>query len=116
MPPMPLTILMLVECFPYMPPMLLTILTLALPSRHASNAAYHSYTRSAPLTPPHTGLILKAAYDPCAPQAPHFRPHHPHHFPSLRSHGALKICLQRNPQPPLCLILSPPLTILMLRY
>ncbi|MBW0555500.1 hypothetical protein O181_095215 [Austropuccinia psidii MF-1] len=38
------------------------------------------------------------------------------HLKSLRSHGALKICLQRLPQPPLHLILSPPLTILMLRY
>ncbi|MBW0547770.1 hypothetical protein O181_087485 [Austropuccinia psidii MF-1] len=29
---------------PNMPPMLLTILTLAVPSRHASDAAYHPYT------------------------------------------------------------------------
>ncbi|MBW0514571.1 hypothetical protein O181_054286 [Austropuccinia psidii MF-1] len=38
------------------------------------------------------------------------------HLPSLCSCGTLKICLQRHPQPPLCLILSPLLTILTLRY
>ncbi|MBW0517290.1 hypothetical protein O181_057005 [Austropuccinia psidii MF-1] len=41
---------------------------------------------------------------------------HPHLFPFLCSRGALKICLRHNPQPPLCLILSLPLTILTLRY
>ncbi|MBW0461272.1 hypothetical protein O181_000987 [Austropuccinia psidii MF-1] len=40
MPPMLLTILTLVECLPNMPPTPLAILTLAVPSRHASNAAY----------------------------------------------------------------------------
>ncbi|MBW0513235.1 hypothetical protein O181_052950 [Austropuccinia psidii MF-1] len=35
---------------------------------------------------------------------------------SLCSRGTVKICLQHCPQSPLCLILSPPLTILMLRY
>ncbi|MBW0568112.1 hypothetical protein O181_107827 [Austropuccinia psidii MF-1] len=35
---------------------------------------------------------------------------------SLCSHGTLKICLQCCPQSSLCLILSLPLTILMLRY
>ncbi|MBW0588694.1 hypothetical protein O181_128409 [Austropuccinia psidii MF-1] len=62
-----------------------------------------------PLTPPHTGLLLKAAYDSYAPAAPHLHPHHP-----LHSHGALKICLRCHPQPPLHLILSPLLTILTL--
>ncbi|MBW0489561.1 hypothetical protein O181_029276 [Austropuccinia psidii MF-1] len=38
-----LTILPRVECPPDMPPMLLTILTLAVPSRHASDTAYHPY-------------------------------------------------------------------------
>ncbi|MBW0471002.1 hypothetical protein O181_010717 [Austropuccinia psidii MF-1] len=37
-------------------------------------------------------------------------------LPSSRSHGALKICPRHHPQPPLCLILSPLLTILTLRY
>ncbi|MBW0551027.1 hypothetical protein O181_090742 [Austropuccinia psidii MF-1] len=32
---------------PNMPPMLLTILTLAVPTQHASNAAYHPYACSA---------------------------------------------------------------------
>ncbi|MBW0543401.1 hypothetical protein O181_083116 [Austropuccinia psidii MF-1] len=38
MPLILLTILMLMECPPNMPPMPLTTLTLAVPSRHASNA------------------------------------------------------------------------------
>ncbi|MBW0489821.1 hypothetical protein O181_029536 [Austropuccinia psidii MF-1] len=59
MPPMPLTILTLFP--PDMPPMLLTILMLAVTFQH----------------PPHTGLILKAAYDPYTHAAPHLRPHHP---------------------------------------
>ncbi|MBW0546142.1 hypothetical protein O181_085857 [Austropuccinia psidii MF-1] len=45
-----------------MPPMLLTIFNLAVPSQHASNSAYHPYACSALptclLNPPHTGLIL----------------------------------------------------------
>ncbi|MBW0553168.1 hypothetical protein O181_092883 [Austropuccinia psidii MF-1] len=62
------------ECPPNMPLTLLTILTLAVPSRHDSDAAYHPYACSALLTclqrPPHTGLILKAAYDPYTTAAP----------------------------------------------
>ncbi|MBW0517196.1 hypothetical protein O181_056911 [Austropuccinia psidii MF-1] len=91
------------QCPSNMPPMPLTILTLAVLSRHASNADYHPYARSSLPTclrcclpslcsqfppdippmlltiltlevpsrhPPHTGLILKAAYDPYAPEAP----------------------------------------------
>ncbi|MBW0482443.1 hypothetical protein O181_022158 [Austropuccinia psidii MF-1] len=68
---------------PNIPPMLPTILTLAVPSRHASdapyhpyalpaqhasNAAYHPYTHSALLTclqfPPHTSLILTLLQPP----------------------------------------------------
>ncbi|MBW0525202.1 hypothetical protein O181_064917 [Austropuccinia psidii MF-1] len=33
------------QCPPNMPPMQLTILTLAVPSQHASDTAYHPYTR-----------------------------------------------------------------------
>ncbi|MBW0460383.1 hypothetical protein O181_000098 [Austropuccinia psidii MF-1] len=111
-----------------MPPMLLTILTLAVPCPHASNAAYHPYTCIVPAQhasdaayhpyacsalptclqshnyhpytfialptclqrPPHTGLILKAAYDPYAPAAPHLRPHHHCRLPSLCS-GTISI-------------------------
>ncbi|MBW0494115.1 hypothetical protein O181_033830 [Austropuccinia psidii MF-1] len=53
-----------------MPPTLLTILTLAVPSQHASNAAYHPYA--------HSSL-------PTCLQ---------HHLPSLRSPSALPTCLQ----------------------
>ncbi|MBW0563325.1 hypothetical protein O181_103040 [Austropuccinia psidii MF-1] len=38
------------------------------------------------------------------------------HLQFLRSHCAFKICPQFHPQPPLCLILSPQLTILILKY
>ncbi|MBW0489936.1 hypothetical protein O181_029651 [Austropuccinia psidii MF-1] len=47
MPLMLLTILTLAVP-PNMPPMLLTILTLAVPSRHASNAPYHTYSSGVP--------------------------------------------------------------------
>ncbi|MBW0569249.1 hypothetical protein O181_108964 [Austropuccinia psidii MF-1] len=46
MPPMPLTILML--CPPDMPLTPLTILMLTVPSRHASDAAYHPYAHVVP--------------------------------------------------------------------
>ncbi|MBW0496421.1 hypothetical protein O181_036136 [Austropuccinia psidii MF-1] len=43
-----LTILMLVKCLHDIPPTLITILTLAVPSQQASNTAYHTYTHSVP--------------------------------------------------------------------
>ncbi|MBW0538282.1 hypothetical protein O181_077997 [Austropuccinia psidii MF-1] len=46
---------------PNMPPMLLTILTLTVPSRHASNAPYHPYTRGVP-----SQHASDAAYHPYA--------------------------------------------------
>ncbi|MBW0544802.1 hypothetical protein O181_084517 [Austropuccinia psidii MF-1] len=132
-----LTILTVVECLPDMPPKPVTILTLvnacptflqcclpSLRSQYPPDTAYHPYACSAPLTclprPPHTGLILKAAYDPYPPAAPHLCPHHPLRFRTPASHPYAPAAPSRYasnaPQPPLRLILSPLLTILRIRY
>ncbi|MBW0528829.1 hypothetical protein O181_068544 [Austropuccinia psidii MF-1] len=82
------------KCPPNMPPMLHTILTISVPSQHASNAAYHPYAcmpaRHAPDTaclgypltllqppqdetmmlPPISTLTTPAAYNFYAPAAP----------------------------------------------
>ncbi|MBW0507035.1 hypothetical protein O181_046750 [Austropuccinia psidii MF-1] len=77
-----------------MPPMLLTILTLAVPSHWPD-----PYVPAAPhLHPHHPCLFFSAAYNSYAPAAP--------------SRYASDATLN----PPLRLILFPPLTILMLRY
>ncbi|MBW0589931.1 hypothetical protein O181_129646 [Austropuccinia psidii MF-1] len=82
-----------------MPPTLLTILTLAVPSRHASNAAYHPYTRSA--LPTCFQCRLPSLCSQCAPNMP---PMPPSHLPnpqcrlsSLCSCIPLKMRLQRCP-------------------
>ncbi|MBW0592497.1 hypothetical protein O181_132212, partial [Austropuccinia psidii MF-1] len=116
-----------------------------VPTQHASNTAYHRYACSAlptclqrwlpslcsqfppdmPLTPPSHWpnpqgcLGSLCSCSPLKIRLQHLPPSLPYflcHFPSLHSRGAIKICLRCHSQPPLRLILSPPLTILTLRY
>ncbi|MBW0484595.1 hypothetical protein O181_024310 [Austropuccinia psidii MF-1] len=97
-------------------------------SSHPPNALFHlpclclhSALRTCLRRHPHTGLILNAVYHPYAlaapsrwdynathpsPPSPLLTLPHPRRLKSLCSHGALKICLRRLPQPSLCLILS----------
>ncbi|MBW0528322.1 hypothetical protein O181_068037 [Austropuccinia psidii MF-1] len=51
-----------------MPPTLLTILTLAVPSRHASDTAYHPYTHSA--LPTCLRRCLPSLHSQCPPDMP----------------------------------------------
>ncbi|MBW0535604.1 hypothetical protein O181_075319 [Austropuccinia psidii MF-1] len=108
-----LTILTLVECLPDMPPMLLTILMLAVPSQNASDTAYHACAHNPPQEETRMLGPISALTTPYA-SAP--LPYLLRCFPFLCSRGALKICLRCHPQPPLCLILYLQLTILTLRY
>ncbi|MBW0561283.1 hypothetical protein O181_100998 [Austropuccinia psidii MF-1] len=102
------------QCPPNIPSMLLTILTLAVPSQDASNVPL-TLARSSRLLmiltlmqPPQDETTMpppiSALTTPYASAPP----------PYLLC--ALKICLRRHAQPPLSLILFPPLTILMFRY
>ncbi|MBW0586063.1 hypothetical protein O181_125778 [Austropuccinia psidii MF-1] len=103
----PITILMLLKYPPDMPPTLLPhrpnpqFHLRSLRSCNAVKMRLQCRPTISALTTPYTSTPL-------------------HHFlcclKYLRSHGTVKICLQHLPQPPLGLILSPPLTILTLRY
>ncbi|MBW0580958.1 hypothetical protein O181_120673 [Austropuccinia psidii MF-1] len=87
--------------------------TCGVPSQHASDAADHPYACIPPQDETITPPPISALTTPYASTPP---PYLLRHFPSLCSRGALKICLRCQPQPPLPLIFSPLLTILMLRY
>ncbi|MBW0587532.1 hypothetical protein O181_127247, partial [Austropuccinia psidii MF-1] len=76
------------QCPPNMPLTPLTILTLAVTSRHASDAPYHPYARSnlpTCLRRHFPSLCLYSAFPTCLRC----------HLPSLRSYSALLTCLQR---------------------
>ncbi|MBW0502839.1 hypothetical protein O181_042554 [Austropuccinia psidii MF-1] len=96
-----------------MPLMPLTILTLAVPSQHASNSLLTLAYSSRPLM---ILTLLKPPQDETTTLPSPPLPYILGRFPSLCSRSTHKICLRRHPQPPLRPILSPPLTILMLRY
>ncbi|MBW0490102.1 hypothetical protein O181_029817 [Austropuccinia psidii MF-1] len=92
-------------------PLPLTIFTLLQCPHHSLR-----FRTPASSSPQLTILTLLRGPQVMPPMRPSPPPNPICHLPSLCSHGALKICLPHHPQPPLCLILSPPLTILMLRY
>ncbi|MBW0480066.1 hypothetical protein O181_019781 [Austropuccinia psidii MF-1] len=124
--PPPLTILTLLWRPQDMPPT-------PSPTCLILSSNYHPYALGVLLTClrhcSHTSLILNATYHPYAPatlsrldynSSPHLCPHHSLFF---RTHASSSLLLPRRPQDipltlpstPLRLILSPPLTILMLR-